>query len=469
MSVEFSIKSMLAAFSAANKRQFAHDRSLSVGGSEVGQCLRKTWLTKKGEAHGFERDDDASQSSGATDRGSVYEAEVWAPALHHHRPAGSKLLFAGDFQETLHDGLLSVTPDGLFVNLPRDCLAHLGISDIGGQFGNDDDDFGCLTAECKTKDPRVNLRGKPKAENEFQVHSQIGAIRAKTKYRPLFGVISYTNASFFDDVEEFAIGFDPAIYEAAKKRAAVVFDTYDPARLSPEGKIYGANDCNFCAFKTACAQISCGAIPPEPAIIPKLSPDIDARVEDLARQVATMRDAEEEASRGKNLASEQLKILLRDLQLPRVQTGMLSKVSWSAQSGRKSYNMDRLREDLTAKGIDIADYETTGAAFDRLNVTVYTADEVADKKEAEAAKAAARADLERERAEKAAEKEAERIAKEAAKAEKARLKAEDDAYLASLSPADRKQVKADRAKEKTLAEAGGLVSEREAEALAAGL
>ena len=91
----FSIKDMLTAFSAANKRTFAHDRTKSVGGSDVGQCIRKTWLGKHIATHGFTPDEDFVQSSGATDRGSVYENEVWAPALKAHRPEGAKLLFAG--------------------------------------------------------------------------------------------------------------------------------------------------------------------------------------------------------------------------------------------------------------------------------------------------------------------------------------------------------------------------------------
>lgn len=420
----FSIKRMLAEFSATNKRQFAHDRSKSVGGSEVGQCLRKTWLTKKGHAAGFEPDADFEQSSGATDRGTVYENEIWAPAMKAHRPVGSKLLFAGDQQETLRDGDLTVTPDGLFVNLPRDCLAHLGIPDIGGQYGRDDDEFGCLAVECKTIDPRVNLRGKPKAENEFQVKAQLGAIRAATRLRPNFGIISYTNASFMDDVQEFVVPFDAAIYDVAKKRAALIFATCDPKKLAPEGKLYGSNDCDYCAFKSACNQITLGSIPAEPVEpdLAALPVDLDARFEDLARQVATQQEAQDLAERGKKLAQQAIKDLLREAGRPRVTTAMLSKISWAPQAGRKSYDMEALGAACEKAGIDLSDFESIGASFDRLNVVVYSPDEVADKRAAEAAETAARADRERERAEKAAAKEAERLEKERVKAEKAAAK-----------------------------------------------
>ena len=43
-----SIKSMLDAHVAANGKTWEHDRDLTVGASEVGQCLRKTWFAKNG-------------------------------------------------------------------------------------------------------------------------------------------------------------------------------------------------------------------------------------------------------------------------------------------------------------------------------------------------------------------------------------------------------------------------------------
>ena len=57
-----SIKSMLDAHVAANGKVWEHDRTLTVGASEVGQCLRKTWFAKNGIKPGTVL---------ATDRGSL--------------------------------------------------------------------------------------------------------------------------------------------------------------------------------------------------------------------------------------------------------------------------------------------------------------------------------------------------------------------------------------------------------------
>lgn len=484
MGPQFSIKAMLAAFSAANKRTFAHDRTKSVGGSDVGQCLRKTWFNKHVATHGFQCDEGFEQSSGATDRGSVYEDEVWAPALRAHRPAGSKLLFAGENQETLHKGLLSATPDGLFINLNRDCLfEQFGIADIGPQSITIDPDtgeitdispYGCLVAECKTIDPRVNLKGEEKAEHGFQVNVQCGLIRAGTKYRPNFGVITYTNASFLDDVKEFLITYDPAVFAAAEARAALVMSEKDPSRIQPEGKwSKHAKECKYCSYTEACAAVSIRSIPGMPAnkedAAPVLTAEQEATLDHLARQVATQADAEDLAERGKKIAQQKVRDYLREIGTNRASLSTFTKISWAAQSGRTNYDMDAVADFVAKAGGDMADFEKPIASFDRLNVTVYSADEVADKLAAEAAETAAREQREQERAEKAAAKESERLAKEEAKAEKARIKAEDDAFLASLTPAERKAEKTERARLKTLTEAADLIGQRDAEAISAGL
>lgn len=453
----FSIKDMLTAFSAANKRTFAHDRTKSVGGSDVGQCIRKTWLGKHIATHGFTPDEDFVQSSGATDRGSVYENEVWAPALKAHRPEGAKLLFAGDRQETLHDGFLSATPDGLFVNLDRACLSERGIPDIGAQVDDGAESFGCLVVECKTIDPRVNLKGAPKPEHAFQCQVQMGLIRSRTRYRPRFAIISYTDASFLDQVQEFVVAWDPAIYRAAQERADAIMTETDVTRLHPEGKWSPhARECEHCSFKTACADISISVIPARTEAEPVLSPEHDEQIEFLARQIATQTEAADLADRGKKIAQQRLRDLLREAGVSRATTSSLSKISWSPQAGRKIYDMDAIEAVLVEKGVELADFEKNGASFDRLSVTVYSADEIADKRAAEAAEQAAREDRERERAEKAAARAEEDAAKQRDREEKAaakeaerQAKAAEKARLEAMSPAERK---AEKARLKGLAE-----------------
>ena len=44
------VKDMLDRHAASAPKIWAHDRAMSVGASEIGHCLRKTWFTKNGVA-----------------------------------------------------------------------------------------------------------------------------------------------------------------------------------------------------------------------------------------------------------------------------------------------------------------------------------------------------------------------------------------------------------------------------------
>ena len=110
----------------------------------------------------------------------------------------------------------------------------------------------CVTVECKTIDPRANLT-EAKPENVFQTHVQMGLIRDTTKYKPTHSVLSYTDASFWSDVKEFVIEFDPGIYAAAHQRAEkIMTGTMSTQEYKPEGWIAGGDECRYCPFTKAC-------------------------------------------------------------------------------------------------------------------------------------------------------------------------------------------------------------------------
>ena len=109
------------------------------------------------------------------------------------------LHYAGRRQRTFRSGYLSATPDGILDGLPRDALAYLRVPDIGPS--------GCIVVDLKTVDPRINL-SEPKPAHVFQIQVQLGLVREQTRFQPAYGLLSYVNASFFDDVVEFAIKFD---------------------------------------------------------------------------------------------------------------------------------------------------------------------------------------------------------------------------------------------------------------------
>jgi len=65
-----------------------------------------------------------------------------------------------------------------------------------------------------------------KLEHVYQAQVQLGMVRAKTKYKPEYAVIAYTNASFFDDVVEFVVRYDSEIFIDAQKRAARIMTAH---------------------------------------------------------------------------------------------------------------------------------------------------------------------------------------------------------------------------------------------------
>lgn len=238
------IAETLALYAKATVRTF-EGRENSVGASEIGQCARKVFFAKNAGDHvyGVASDEDWVDTWGAALRGRLIEDHFWVPALRAR--FGDKLKFAGGEQTTFISEFLSATPDGLLIEQPADALTPLGVSDIGGDHS--------LVVESKTIDPRTRLDG-PKPEHVFQAQVQLGLIRQLTPYRPKFALVSYINASFLDDVVEFVVPFDPAIFDVADRRAAQIMVARSADELKPEGWIAGGRECEFCPYTGACGS-----------------------------------------------------------------------------------------------------------------------------------------------------------------------------------------------------------------------
>jgi hypothetical protein len=279
------IAEALSDYADATARVF-ENRAQSVGASEVGQCARKTfWLKNEDDpVYGAPRDSDYTDTSGARARGSIFEAYFWEPALR--RRFGDNLLYAGADQQTLTSEFLSATPDGLLINLPRDCLAALGIADIGPD--------GSLLVEGKTIDPRAPLDAV-KPEHAFQVQCQLGLIHELTKHRPDYALVSYVDASFWNEGAEFAVKFDETIFTNAKARARWIMTTTTAEELPPEGWIAGGRECRYCPFTRACGRQR-HDVPRQTA--DRADPQFVAEIADLAR-AAKQQEAESDAASAK--------------------------------------------------------------------------------------------------------------------------------------------------------------------------
>jgi hypothetical protein len=259
------IRETLDAYARASARTFAEDRHNTVGASEVGQCARRIyWLKMEGDpAYGVARDPQYRDAWGAARRGAIFEQHFWVPALRAR--FGERLLYAGDQQQTLALEFLSATSDGLLIGLPRNALVELGVADLGCDE---------LVVECKTADPRARLE-QAKPEHVFQTQVQLGLLRELTPHRPNFALISYTDASFWDNVIEFAVAFDAAIYATAKERARNIMLARSASELAPEGWVAGGSECKFCPYTIACGRARTGKTDADAQFV--------AEVGDLAR------------------------------------------------------------------------------------------------------------------------------------------------------------------------------------------
>jgi len=231
-------------------------------------------------------------------------------------------------------------------------LASLGVHDLRSD---------CYLADCKSIDPRVNIT-EAKAEHEYQVQVQLGLVRELTKYQPEYAVLSYVDASFWHEVAEFAVRFDPKIFAAAKLRARKILEAKDGKDLKPEGWMAGGKECEYCPYTKACGTIRL-SVPEGEA---KADPQFVAEMADLAREYLNYKDNEKENDFRIRTVQESIKERLRSRKIRKIP----GVVTWSPQKGRLSYDMVAIRDAALAKGIDIEQYSTVGEPTDRLTVNL---------------------------------------------------------------------------------------------------
>jgi hypothetical protein len=335
------ISEIMNKYALKNTKKWAHDRSLTIGASEIGQCARQMYYLKMEHAEigSAKRNPDHIDTWGPKWRGSVYEARFWYPAMKAHYQ--KNLHFAGPNQHTFVHEFISATPDGL-VHLPKT-----------GE---------CFTVECKTIDPRSTLN-EAKTKNVYQTHMQMGLIREQTEFKPTHSVLSYTDASFWDEVTEFIIPFDEEIYENGKRRAAEIMLARDPMELRAEGLIAGGKECKNCPFSNACGIDRSGLVPKYDATV---DPQFAAEITDKVRYIQRLDG--EVSKLATNLAAEkeELKVLLSEKGVRKIP----GVVTWSAVKGRSGYDNKALKDAAIEAGIDIEAFKITGDPSDRLTISL---------------------------------------------------------------------------------------------------
>lgn len=343
------------AYMASNQKTWAHDRNLTVGASEVFGCLREVWFKKRGKLFGYEPD-EGKESWGALERGNIIENNFVVPAMKF-LPKPFQLLLAGDDQYTFVLDKNSATPDGLIINL--DPSKPLIIKGAGEDIVIDDIGADCVVFEIKSIDPRATLF-EERAKHHGQTQVQLGLIRELTEYKPLYSIILYIDASFIDKLTPFVVEYDPDIFAAAKHRALSVWQVSDPMMIVPEGKFDGA--CEYCKFQGACGEATVNAVkamydkPADPKVVEEVAPLVDTF---FAKKAAA-----EAADQELKNAAERVKEFLLDHRTRRV-PGDDWSISWSIVKGKTSLDTDAMKE----AGIDLAKFQKTGAAFERLTIT----------------------------------------------------------------------------------------------------
>lgn len=336
-------------YNVQQAKVWEHDRDTTVGSSEVGACMRSTVFTKTGAQP------DEHVKWGAMQRGNIIEEYWWERAITDTLKGDMKFLFSGKDQKTLVKGSLSSTPDGLLVNTPPDLLKELhDIDDIGN----------CINMECKSIDPRFNMKNLPKPVNMMQVQTQMGIIRddPTIPWMPRYSLLSYTDCSFFDDIHEFPLAFNQKVYDAAQWRADRIMEMDDPMQARPEGAIAGGRECDDCDFPVKCGAVNAALVPYEPR---ELKEEAFVRAKSLALQQKSIEANIKADEIELKEVKEELKELMRDGRTNQVEReGITIKYNKTRPQMRVNKKM------IEDAGLDPIDYSKATKPGDKLEVSI---------------------------------------------------------------------------------------------------
>ena len=322
---------------------FRHDRSQTVGGSEIDSCPRKVKDSKV--------NDRSWGGNGYTARGKGMESalcEVFARIERHYRVVKQQDLWftaIGERQDTLVDKEhgASATPDGFLR--------------IDGE---------TYYLEIKSIDPRVASKNLPKARHVAQVQYGMALCHATGHSKPETGLLIYQDASNWADINIFPIQRDPEAANALLKRARQINDAKSPMDLEPMGLAAGGLECAGCPLEATCKQervARIAAYADGADDKPPLPDAVIAELDDLARARTTALLEEAEAKATKERATDQIRLLLETHDASVAQTPGF-KIRYSVTKGRETFD----RKAAEADGLDLSPYMRQGNGFPRLTV-----------------------------------------------------------------------------------------------------
>jgi CRISPR-associated exonuclease Cas4 len=220
------------------------DRSTYVGASDVGQCLKKAYLSKKvGEDHSFKQ-------LMVFERGHVAEGIVQKAlnAKGVHYSAQERIRLTGEHS---------------FMEVGPDFLVHF--------------DSECVVLECKSiSSPLPD--GRSRESWVFQTQLQMEAVRQKYDCF-VRGIIFAVNLNT-GETEDFPVEPNEALLGVAFDRAQKLWTALQ-ADEEPEGEM--SDLCGFCSFKGQCSTLKNNA-----AILP-------TEIVQMAQKAKELSKAEKEA------------------------------------------------------------------------------------------------------------------------------------------------------------------------------
>lgn len=330
-----------------------HDRSMTVGASEVGQCQRKLVYDK----HGVEPDTGFVQDLGAAERGNVLEEWV-VENLQHSLPDDIDLLWATDEgQQTLVDKetYQSATPDGLFVSKTPFTLEVDSVSV----------ETDCVYNEIKSIDPRpYDYLREPKHVHFLQCQQGMDLTRRLTEYKPTHAIITYINASFLSQIKRFIIPFDQKIADGLRQRSLDTFTKVSPDNLPmAEGKLMGGDECQYCAWRRQCNGDLVSALPTQEKS--NYEQAVETRLYELATQRAELVASGKDNDQKVRELEQEIKEVLHEADTKKVKADWGSVTVYSQKSPPR-YDKAKFEE----AGLDYRDFQTDGEYSPRLSVTI---------------------------------------------------------------------------------------------------
>lgn len=368
LNIDAAVKDYLSGL----KRAFAHDRSQTVGASEIGLCARRIGLEKKLGSSAY--DSDYAPPSGAAQRGNILE-DAWTTPLMHHavntQLESGQLLWAGSGEQRtfeVKEWRLSATPDGMVVGADRTALTKCGIPDLG--------ENASFLVEMKSHDPRLNMKDGPKPAHLAQLNVQIGLVRELTEYKPSYGVIATVDASFLDKTRLWPHRFERHTFLNQIVRAKDIYDTEDPMTLRPEGMIAGGKECSECPYFRKCTGYA-DRIPAfgDTSVDIKTLPrgargqiiKYAGTVLNTGRQIRALK--EEQRTAEYLLREEMLRANVANVKgefrygaVPNFQ------VAWRKTNGRTTWDGKGMAKFIEANGLDASPFKSKTKGSDRMSV-----------------------------------------------------------------------------------------------------